>query len=158
MAKLSSSPWPLSLPIFFLLAPHRLLVGLDQLNSFSWLKFTKGLAVLFFLFWNIIYGKPVGQFFSTSYFLSLQEAINKGGEETLTAASRDLSTKWEEETGREVIPSEREGDSLAHQSFQKALFTEECQQYLTISVRYFSTSIQYFIASLFQFPSSVNFS
>ena len=39
------------------------------------------------------------------------------------AASQDLPTQGEEEIGREVIPNEGEGDSLAHQSFEEALFS-----------------------------------
>ena len=35
--------------------------------------------------------------------------------------SWDLPTKGEEETGGEVIPSEGEGSSLSHQSFEEAL-------------------------------------
>ena len=45
-------------------------------------------------------------------------------EETLTAASKDLPTKEEEETGGEVIPYEGKGDSPAHQSFRQALSAE----------------------------------
>ena len=38
------------------------------------------------------------------------------------AASRDLLTEKEEDTGREVVPSEGEGDSPVCQSFEETLF------------------------------------
>ena len=60
--------------------------------------------------------------FNISYFLSLQDAINKRWEETLTAASQDLPTEKKVETGEEIMPSEGEGDSPAHQSLEEALF------------------------------------
>ena len=56
-----------------------------------------------------------------TYFLWFQEAIKTRLEETLQAASWGLPAK-EEDEGREVLPSEGEGDSLAHQSFEAALF------------------------------------
>ena len=57
------------------------------------------------------------------------------------AVSRGLPTKEEEDMGGEVISSEGEGDSPAHQNFEEALFsqswvTEEWRHHLTISVMY----------------------
>ena len=63
-----------------------------------------------------ITGQPASQLFYISYLLFLQEAIDRR-EETLMAASQDLSTKEAEDIGREVISSEGEGDSPACQSF-----------------------------------------
>ena len=55
-------------------------------------------------------------------FLSFRKPIT-GGRRTLLAVSQGLPTKGEEETGGEIILSEGEGGSPAHQSFKEAPFS-----------------------------------
>ena len=66
---------------------------------------------------------PTSQLFHISNFLSLQEAIDKRREEIIVAAFQTLPVEEEEETVREVIPSEGDGDSPACQSLEEALFS-----------------------------------
>ena len=80
-----------------------------------------------------------------------QEVIDRRREDTLMAVSLDLPAEEEEETGKEVIPREGEGNNLAYQSFKEALLgwswvlkdsheslplTEEWQCHLMVSVIY----------------------
>ena len=69
------------------------------------------LNYLYFFLANIIIGQPPGQLLHISYFLSFQEGINIRQQQTLTAASQDLSTKKEEEMDEQVISIEGECDS-----------------------------------------------
>ena len=112
-----------NLPISYLPAPSGPLRGSDQQDTFSCP--VKGLLVPYSLK-DIITSQPAGWLFQNSYFLSLQEAINKRQEETLTTASQDLLIKGEEEIDREVIPSEGEDNSPTCQSFAEALSSWSC--------------------------------
>ena len=74
------------------------------------------------------------------------------------SVSQGLSAKGEEKAGREDIPNEGEGNSLAHQSFEEVHFgwsmvlkdsdkslplIEERWQHLTVSVIYYTISYKY---------------
>ena len=68
-------------------------------------------------------GQPAHFFIPHTSFLFFQEVIGRRREETLMVVSQDLPAEREEETGGEIILSEGEGDSLAHQSIEEALLS-----------------------------------
>ena len=154
---------PLGLSLFI----HCLKAYIPKVHYTSWCK-------PLFLFVGIISlaSWPVLPYPILPFFLNFQEDINKKREMTIVAVFWDLPTKGEEKTGREVIPSEEEGDSPVCQSFEKALLgwsqvlktdelltlTEEWWYHLTVTVIYFSISIcsQFpltFFSSLYSLPS-----